>query len=115
MPSTFSDLVRRPVVVAPMAGGASTTGLITAAAAAGAIGFIAAGYRSAPDMRADIEAVQAATDEPFGVNVFVPGSPADDDRRLAKYLESIGPDGAAPGAAPGAARWGRDAWGAEGG
>jgi nitronate monooxygenase len=35
--------------------------------------------------------VRAATAEPFGVNVFVPGTPYPDAGRLARYLDSLGP------------------------
>ena len=37
------DVLRRPLVVAPMGGGPSTSGLVIAAARAGAVGFLAAG------------------------------------------------------------------------
>ena len=59
-----------------MAGGPSTTALVIAAARAGALGFLAAGYKSPGAMAAEIAAVRAATAGPFGVNVFVPGPPA---------------------------------------
>ena len=49
----ISDLLRRPVVVAPMAGGPSTAELVIAAAGAGAVGFLAAGYKTAPAMAAE--------------------------------------------------------------
>ena len=41
-----ADLLRRRIVVAPMAGGPTTTGLVIAAARAGALGFLAAGYKT---------------------------------------------------------------------
>jgi nitronate monooxygenase len=46
----LADLLRRPLAVAPMAGGPSTTELVIAAARAGALGFLAAGFqqRDAP-------------------------------------------------------------------
>jgi nitronate monooxygenase len=87
------DLLRRPVVVAPMAGGPSTTELVIAAARAGALGFLAAGYKTAAAMTAEIAAVRAATSEPFGVNVFVPGAPCADPAALRRYLDSLGADG----------------------
>src|SRR5215813_7228446 len=107
--STFGDLIRRPVIVAPMAGGPTTTKLIAAAAQVGAVGFIPAGYKSAQAMRADIDAVTAVTREPFGVNVFVPGVPAD-SRAVARYLESIASDAAALGTEAGGASWDDDDW-----
>ena len=83
------DLLRRPVVVAPMAGGPSTTELVIAAAGAGALGFLAAGYKTPAAMAAEITAVRAATSGPFGVNVFVPGTPCADRGALDRYLSSL--------------------------
>jgi nitronate monooxygenase len=94
----LADLLRHPVVVAPMAGGPSNPGLVSAAAGAGALGFLAAGYKTADSMAAEIAAVRAATPQPFGVNVFVPGQPAADPVALARYLEALqaaGPTGEA--------------------
>src|SRR5215470_3106989 len=62
----FLDLIRRRIVVAPMAGGPTTAGLVIAAARAGALGFLAAGYKTPEAMTAEIGAVRAATAEPFG-------------------------------------------------
>ena len=89
----FADLLRRPVAVAPMAGGPSTTELVIAAAGAGALGFLAAGYKTPAAMAAEIAAVRAATSEPFGVNVFVPGTPCADPGALDRYLSSLRPAG----------------------
>jgi nitronate monooxygenase len=109
----LSDLIRRPVIVAPMAGGPSTTDLVVAAASAGAIGFVAAGYKSAAAMRADIESVRTATAQPFGVNVFVPGAPDADAAALGRYLDEIAPDAARVGANLGQAAWDDDDWDAK--
>jgi nitronate monooxygenase len=103
---TLADLLRRPIAVAPMAGGPSTTGLVIAAGRAGALGFLAAGYKTPAAMTAEITAVRAATAEPFGVNVFVPGTPYADRGELDRYLSSLraaGPLG--PG------RWDDDGFG----
>jgi nitronate monooxygenase len=85
----LADLLRRPVAVAPMAGGPSTTGLVLAAADAGALGFLAAGYKTPAAMAAEVAAVRAATSEPFGVNVFVPGASHADPAALDRYLGSL--------------------------
>jgi nitronate monooxygenase len=85
----LSDLLSSPVVVAPMAG-VSTPALVTAAAAGGALGFLAAGYKTVPALFAEIAAVRAAGVAVFGVNVFVPGQPALDDAALAGYVGSLG-------------------------
>src|SRR5947209_19262981 len=87
------ELLRRPVVVAPMAGGPTTAELVIAAVGAGALGFLAGAYKTPEAMTADIAAVRAATTEPFGVNLFVPGSPYPDAAALAGYLSSLGADG----------------------
>ena len=87
----LADLLRRRIVVAPMAGGPTTTDLVVAAARTGALGWLAAGYKTPEAMAAEITAVRAATAEPFGVNVFVPGAPYPDRRALVGYLDSLGP------------------------
>jgi nitronate monooxygenase len=88
--SGFAGLLRRPIVVAPMAGGPSTAELVIAAAGAGALGFLAGAYKTPAAMAAEVAAVRAATPEPFGVNVFVPGAPCADTGALAGYLRSLG-------------------------
>ena len=85
----LTDLLRRRIVVAPMAGGPSTTQLVVAAGRAGALGFLAAGYKTPATMAAEVAAVRAATSEPFGVNVFVSGLPCADRRALDRYLRTL--------------------------
>jgi nitronate monooxygenase len=106
----IGDLVTRPAIVAPMAGGVGTTELVTAAAAAGATGFLPAGYKTAQAMRADIDAVLAVTKAPFGVNVFVPGSPAGEAGALSSYVDSLAEDAAALRTVSGPATWDDDDW-----
>jgi nitronate monooxygenase len=89
---TLGDLLRSPVVVAPMAGGPSVPGLVIATARAGALGFLAAGYKTPDAMLAEIAAVRAGTDEVFGVNVFMPGTPAAAADDLARYVAELGAD-----------------------
>jgi nitronate monooxygenase len=86
----LSDLLRSPVIVAPMAGGPSTPALVAAAASAGALGFLAAGYKTVPAMSEEIAAVRAAGVTVFGVNVFVPGERAADRAGLLGYVGSLG-------------------------
>jgi len=68
----------QPVVQAPMGGGPSTPALTAAVSAAGGLGFLAAGYKTADAVREEIQEVRFRTSAPFGVNLFVPsgGSPA---------------------------------------
>ena len=73
------DRLEHPIVQAPMGGGPSTPELAAAVADAGGLGFLAAGYKTVDAVRADIEALRALTERPFGVNLFAPPSPAADD------------------------------------
>jgi nitronate monooxygenase len=104
----LDGLARFPVAVAPMAGGPTTVDLVVAAAQAGAFGFLAGGYKSAPALSAEMAAVRAATDHAFGVNLFVPGQPTAAPESLARYLDSLAPDQAALGTAPGEPCWDDD-------
>lgn len=68
----LSDLgVTNPVLAAPMAGGPGTPGLVVAAARAGSLGFLPAGYRT-PQLFAEQLATVRAAGVPFGVNLFAP-------------------------------------------
>jgi nitronate monooxygenase len=104
------DLSRRPIIVAPMAGGPSTPELVVAAGQAGAVGFLAAGYKTIAAMNAEIAAVRAATDAPFGVNVFVPQASTADPAKLAAYVASLEPDALALRATLGQPGWDDDGW-----
>lgn len=106
----LDEVLRGPVVVAPMAGGPSTPDLVVAAAGAGALGFLAAGYLTGVALVEQMARVRAATREAFGVNMFVPGAPAGQPERTAAYLESLGPDARALDAALGDPAWDDDDW-----
>lgn len=105
-------LSRLPIVQAPMAG-ATTPAMAAAATEAGAMGFLAAGYKSADVLCADIAEVRARTGGPFGVNVFVPSAPFTDTAALGAYRERIAADAHALGAEPGEPRWDDDDWDAK--
>ncbi|MHA7153781.1 nitronate monooxygenase [Arthrobacter sp. TMN-50] len=79
-----------PIIAAPMAGGVSTPALVSAVARVGGFGFLAAGYKSADGMRAEIAAVRASG-LPFGVNLFVPGPPASNSDELQAYRDTLRP------------------------
>ncbi|MFD2630406.1 NAD(P)H-dependent flavin oxidoreductase [Oceanobacillus kapialis] len=64
--------VKYPIIQAPMAGGITTTHLITEVANAGGLGMIGAGYLSPDQLRQQVNDVQEVTSSPFGVNLFVP-------------------------------------------
>jgi nitronate monooxygenase len=102
-----------PIVQAPMAGGPSTPGLAAAVSEAGGLGFVAAGYKTADGLAEDIAAVRAATERPFGVNVFAPsGEPADPDA-VRRYADRLRPEAERAGASLGEPRFDDDAYGAK--
>jgi nitronate monooxygenase len=106
--TALRDLSPLRLVVAPMAGGPSTVELVVAAAGAGALGFLAGGYKSAAGMAAEMAAVRAAGVGAFGVNVFVPGHPATDPGRVEAYIASLDADAASLGTTAGAPTWDDD-------
>jgi len=70
------DELSIPIVLAPLAGGASTPRLTAAVSNAGGLGFTPAGYLTATALAERIAEVRKLTSAPIGVNVFVPGAPA---------------------------------------
>ncbi|NYG98045.1 nitronate monooxygenase [Schumannella luteola] len=89
---TISPLItsRLPIVAAPMAGGATTVALAIAAAEAGAFPFLAAGYKSAEAIGAEVELLRASG-HPFGVNLFVPSTEVD-AAAFAAYAAELQPE-----------------------
>ncbi|MBC7596877.1 MAG: nitronate monooxygenase [Kineosporiaceae bacterium] len=96
-----------PVIVAPMAGGPSTPALVVAAAAAGALGFLAAGYKSVEIMAGEIAAVRDSTDH-FGVNVFVPDDSPVDRAAIERYRDRLRPEAERYGVELPEIRWADD-------
>jgi nitronate monooxygenase len=84
--------LEEPIVQAPLAGGPSTPELAVAVCGAGGLGFLAAGYKRAEAVRAQIAAVRAETDDAFGVNIFVPSPEPVDPKTLSGYLKELAPD-----------------------
>ncbi|GAA1661545.1 hypothetical protein GCM10009679_78140 [Saccharothrix algeriensis] len=94
MPSTLARTlgITTPVLAAPMAGGAGTPALVTAAARAGGLGFLAAGYKT-PQTFAEEIAVLAAASVPYGVNLFVPNPLPVDRAAFARYAALVAAEG----------------------
>src|SRR3954463_11959725 len=83
------DELQHPIVLAPLAGGASTPELTAAVSEAGGFGvppprplqgaggcgFPASGYLKVEALEERMARVRELTDAPFGVNLFVPGDP----------------------------------------
>jgi nitronate monooxygenase len=102
------DGLEHPIVQAPMGGGPSTPALAAAVAEAGALGFLAAGYKPVQAVRADIEALRALTDRPFGINLFAPPAPAADD--VAPFAARLAGEAERYGVAVGEPRHDDDGW-----
>lgn len=97
MTSRLAGLWDQPVVVAPMGGGPSTAALVAAAGEAGALGFLAAGYKSPSQVEAEIVDVRRRSSAPFGVNLFVPGAPTSHRDRLDEYVRELAAEAEALG------------------
>lgn len=109
----LSELLSSQILVAPMGGGPSTVALVIAAAEASALGFLAAGYKTADAMRNEIKEVRDGTSGVFGVNLFVPGTPSATTEELKAYVESLAPDGEALHEDVGEPEWDDDDWAAK--
>jgi nitronate monooxygenase len=82
-PSFLPDL---PVLAAPLGGGPGTPELVVATAAAGSLGFLAAGYKTPEAVAAQITAVG---DVPFGVNLLAPNPVPADPAELRRYADLL--------------------------
>jgi nitronate monooxygenase len=107
------DQLDVPIVLAPLAGGPSTPQLAAAVSTAGGFGFLAAGYLSADQLGQQIGQLRDLTRRPFGVNVFVPGSPTASPDVVAEYAAELAADARGAGVELGTARFDDDQWDAK--
>ncbi|MFE9923463.1 nitronate monooxygenase [Streptomyces sp. NPDC005774] len=89
MSLALTDLLRRPVVQAPMAGGVAVPQLAAAVSEAGGLGFLAAGYKTADGMYQEIKQLRGLTGFPFGVNVFMPQPETADPAAVGVYAHQL--------------------------
>jgi nitronate monooxygenase len=81
-----------PIVQAPMAGGATTVELVAAVSKAGALGFLGAAYLTPDAITKAAAGIRAATQRPFGINLFAPIPPpagSGDPRRMLELLAPV--------------------------
>jgi nitronate monooxygenase len=104
------DRLEHPIVQAPLAGGPSTPALAAAVSEAGGLGFLAAGYKPADTVRADLEALRAATERPFGLNLFTPPTAPFDAESVRAYAAALEPESERRGVGLGTPRRDDDAW-----
>lgn len=102
--------LRIPVIGAPMAGGPSTPALAAAVSEAGGLGFLAAGYKSADEVAAEVAQVRAATGAPFGVNLFLIEPYEPDPDEVDRYRRAVETEAARLGVELGRPVWDDDQW-----
>ncbi|MFE2089918.1 nitronate monooxygenase [Streptomyces sp. NPDC059460] len=83
--------VSTPVLAAPMAGGPTTPALVTAAARANSLGFLAGGYRTADALAKQIAEVRS-DGVGFGVNLFAPNPVPVDPEAFRRYARTVAPE-----------------------
>ncbi|MGQ0466737.1 MAG: nitronate monooxygenase [Sporichthyaceae bacterium] len=99
----------KPIVQAPLAGGASTPALAAAVSSAGGLGFLAAGYKTVDALAADLADLRSRTAAPFGVNLFANPGHGAGEGEVAAYAARL----AAEGATLGEPRWDDDGYAAK--
>jgi nitronate monooxygenase len=104
------DELEHPIVQAPLAGGPSTPALAAAVTNAGGLGFLAAGYKDASALSADIDEVRRLTNGPFGVNLFAPPGAPGDAPALERYADELRPEAERYGIELGEPRYDDDDW-----
>jgi nitronate monooxygenase len=82
--------IRLPVIQAPMAGSQGSE-LAIAVSNAGGLGSLPCALLTPDGMRAELQAIRAATDKPFNVNFFCHTPLAADARREAAWRELLAP------------------------
>ncbi|WP_165008242.1 NAD(P)H-dependent flavin oxidoreductase [Neisseria yangbaofengii] len=92
MPNRLTQLLgcRLPVIQAPMAG-VQNSRLAIAACRSGALGSLPAAMLSPDQLRAEIEAIRAATNAPFNVNFFAHRQPEADAGKMQQWLATLAP------------------------
>jgi nitronate monooxygenase len=110
---TGLELLDVPIVGAPMAGGPSTPALAAAVSDAGGLGFLAAGYKTASAVHAELDEVRTLTTRPVGLNIFFPVRDEADAPGLEAYADRMQVEGDRYGVSPGEPRWTDDDWSAK--
>ena len=104
------DTLEIPIVLAPLAGGPATVDLAVAVSDAGGLGFLAAGYRTAADLRDQVRALRVRSEMPFGVNVFTPPAAPTEPAVYASYVERMRREASRAGVQLGEPRVDDDDW-----
>ena len=108
-----AGLWETPIVGAPLGGGPSTPALAAAVSEAGGLGFIAAGYKTAAAVQAELDELRTLTSRPAGINLFYPVREQVDPAAIDAYDERMRLEGERYGVEPGQPQWSDDDWGAK--
>ena len=77
---------------------------------AGGLGFLAAGYKSAAAVEAELREVRTLTSRPIGLNLFFPTREPVDEAAIEEYMQRMRVEADRYGVAPGEPRWTDDEW-----
>lgn len=90
--SDLTDLlkIKHPIVQAPMAG-STTVALAAAVSNAGGLGSLGDATKPLEEIRADVNALRAATDKPFNLNFFAHNPPKTNKEINAKTRDRVSP------------------------
>jgi len=83
--------IKYPIIQAPMAGGITTSALVAAVSNAGGLGMIGAGYMNPDQIREQIREVKRMTQNPFGINLFVPEELTKDESVTVDSYQALQP------------------------
>jgi nitronate monooxygenase len=105
-----AGLFETPIVGAPLGGGPSTPALAAAVSEAGGLGFIAAGYKTAAAVQAELDELKTLTSKCVGINLFYPLRERVDEPAIEAYAGRMQREGERYGVAPGEPAWADDDW-----
>ncbi|GAB3049026.1 NAD(P)H-dependent flavin oxidoreductase [Virgibacillus ainsalahensis] len=83
--------IKYPIIQAPMAGGITTSTLVSEVSNSGGLGMIGVGGMPSNQMREQIREVKQLTSNNFGINLFVPGEFTTSDSEIEETTKLLDP------------------------
>lgn len=83
--------IKYPIIQAPMAGGITTTNLVSSVSNFGCLGMIGAGYMTPEQIRNQIKDVRGFTNNKFGINLFIPNDFKVSENEISRAIELLQP------------------------
>jgi nitronate monooxygenase len=81
--------IQYPIIQAPMAGGITTSSLVSSVSNGGGLGMIGAGYMTPIQLREQIREVKQLTPKKFGVNLFIPSPYKETDHTIQSAFDQL--------------------------